>query len=395
MACLPDVKLIVYILVILFGMGSWVAVNGLWVELPILVDQAPEKWNLPSYITVIIQIANVGPILYTIVNKISPSKFNEKHGVFLLVVLGATGSLLLVFFWKDTSYIGGVKHSTGLIFSVFLLSLVDCTSSVVFLPYMSIFKPQYISALYIGEGLSGLVPSLVALGQGVGKTVCVNKTINQTTNETAIFPEYLEPNFPVEDFFYFLFSIMIICGLSFSLLHYLPYCKREHVNPNVDISGEVRFTNADSASYRYTEFSRTLDVPDVHCSISSRKTCSNTFTGKMIWYLILIGCINAIGNGILPSVSSYANIPYGNDAYHLSATLSNIASPLTCLILLFLPVMSPGIIAGSAVVCFSLSTYILVIASQSPSPPMMQGTIGAFLIVSKSFCAKCVNSNSF
>ncbi|XP_045187450.2 solute carrier family 52, riboflavin transporter, member 3-B-like [Mercenaria mercenaria] len=382
MDCFPSVKIPVYILVILFGMGSWVAINGMWVELPILVDQSPEGWSLPSYITIIAQIANVGPLLYILVNKVAPNEFNEKHGVFIIVVLGTTACLLLVFFWKDTSYVGGVKHSTGLLVSTFLLSLVDCTSSVVFLPYMSIFKPQYISALYIGEGLSGLVPSLVAIGQGVGKTICVNKTVNFTTNETEIVAEYNPPHFPVEDFFYFLFSIMIICGLAFSLLHYLPYCKEEHVSLNADVSSEVRFRNADSPSYSYSEFRN--EESELQCSISVTDNSVVISRRKFITLLVQVAFINALTNGVLPSVSSYATIPYGDQAYHLSATLSSIANPLTCLVAFFLPVLSMWVIGSTVLTGFGIGIYVLIIAAESPTPPMAGEDIGAVIIVTAS-----------
>ncbi len=54
-------------LFVLFGISSWVAINGLWVETPILVQRLPEAWNLASYIVVITQLANIGPIIYSII----------------------------------------------------------------------------------------------------------------------------------------------------------------------------------------------------------------------------------------------------------------------------------------------------------------------------------------
>lgn len=47
---------LVDLLAMTFGIGAWVAINGLWVELPLLVLQLPEGWNLPSYLSVIIQV---------------------------------------------------------------------------------------------------------------------------------------------------------------------------------------------------------------------------------------------------------------------------------------------------------------------------------------------------
>lgn len=53
-------KPLVDVLAALFGVGAWVAVNGLWVELPLLVTDLPEGWNLPSYLSVIIQVSRPG-----------------------------------------------------------------------------------------------------------------------------------------------------------------------------------------------------------------------------------------------------------------------------------------------------------------------------------------------
>ena len=58
--------MIVHFLVLMFGAGAWIAVNGVWVELPLIVSSAPEGWQLPSYLTVIAQVANVGPVLVTL-----------------------------------------------------------------------------------------------------------------------------------------------------------------------------------------------------------------------------------------------------------------------------------------------------------------------------------------
>jgi riboflavin transporter 2 len=58
-------KIIVDILALFFGIGAWVGVNGIYVQLPLLVNSAPEGWNLPAYMVMIVQFANLGPILYT------------------------------------------------------------------------------------------------------------------------------------------------------------------------------------------------------------------------------------------------------------------------------------------------------------------------------------------
>ena len=51
---------------VVFGMASWISINGLWVELPLLVQNLPEEWYLASYLSIIIQIANLGPLGYAL-----------------------------------------------------------------------------------------------------------------------------------------------------------------------------------------------------------------------------------------------------------------------------------------------------------------------------------------
>lgn len=43
----------------LYGLGSWIVVNGLWVELPVLVNILPEGWSLPAYLTILIQVSQL------------------------------------------------------------------------------------------------------------------------------------------------------------------------------------------------------------------------------------------------------------------------------------------------------------------------------------------------
>ena len=46
------------LLAVMFGLSSWISINGLWVELPMLVTQLPEYWALPSYLSIIVQVSS-------------------------------------------------------------------------------------------------------------------------------------------------------------------------------------------------------------------------------------------------------------------------------------------------------------------------------------------------
>jgi hypothetical protein len=64
----------------------------------------------------------------------------QTHAIYSLFVIGTISSVLLASFWDGTSEVFGSNHSTALFALVFCLSLVDCTSSVLFLPFMAVFR---------------------------------------------------------------------------------------------------------------------------------------------------------------------------------------------------------------------------------------------------------------
>ena len=190
-----------YSLVCLFGIGSWVAVNGIWAEISILVISTPECDRLPAVLVVIIQLANIGPLLYGCIKYVCyryglQKVYLERGSIILLVLLGFVSCILLSLLWNHTLPVFGSEHSVTLFILTFFLSLVDCTSSVLFIPFMKHFPVVYMSALYIGEGLSGLLPSLFALSQG-----SVNNSIS--CNGTYIGHENLGIRYSPKVYFFF------------------------------------------------------------------------------------------------------------------------------------------------------------------------------------------------
>lgn len=69
---------------------------------------------------------------------------------------------LLAWLWDVTLDLWGRQCSILLIFFTFTAALCDCTSSVVFWPFMGAFAPAMVSGLALGENLSGVVASAVS-----------------------------------------------------------------------------------------------------------------------------------------------------------------------------------------------------------------------------------------
>ena len=325
-----------YLVVILFGIGSWVAINGIWVEVPVLVGELPEKWALPAYLTVICQLANIGPLIYILGRKYCRNVFHERPAVYIAVSLGIIACLGLVFAWNHTTYIFGAQRSTALMLLTFLVAIVDCTSTVTFLPFMALLPEAYMTSLFIGENMSSLLPSFLALIQGSLNDV---DDRNKTDNSSFLyFPESFENNssIPSDDglrfsqgsFFVLLTVMMCICLSAFTLLNFLPYFKKQHVR-----SYESLYYQSDMNTTQSEESLLHQDLNDVlHsysydqrsscfcCKIDLRDATVNQYMSykRVVIMLVIQAWINCLSNGVLSSVSAYACQPYGNIAYHLS-----------------------------------------------------------------------------
>ncbi|XP_068189954.1 riboflavin transporter 2 [Antennarius striatus] len=379
-------SLLTHLLACLFGMGSWISINGLWVELPLIVPQIPEGWYLPSYLSVLIQMANIGPLFVTLMHRFRPGVLNETAVIYTIIALGTVASFLLGFFWKETVIVAGVPRSVALLVLTFFLSAVDCTSSVTFLPFMMRLKPQFLTTYYIGEGVSGLLPALVALVQGVGVVHCLNNTqiMNLTLNSSNssvtldLQAHYQPANFSAEVFFFFLSAMMLVCLVAFLLLNYHPSVARER--PSGEYTNGVR-----EGSWKNKKRAEQKHMMDPYRS-QNHKSRSSFGTGFYSWmevfYIyVILAWSNALTNVVLPSVQSYSCMPYGNNIYHLSATMAAVSNPVACFIALFLPMRSLLLMGALTVIGSGAGAYLMGMAVLSPCPLLLKEFSGGVIIV--------------
>ncbi|XP_063041012.1 riboflavin transporter 2-like [Engraulis encrasicolus] len=408
-------SLLTHILACLFGIGSWVTICGIWVELPLLVPQLPEGWYLPSYLSILIQLANVGPLCVTLAHRLCPGRLHEPALIYCIVALGAVATFLMAFFWSRTLELGGVERSLPLFVLVFLVSAVDCTSSVTFLPFMNRLPPAYLTSYFVGEGLSGLLPALVALGQGVGVMDCVNATTLAHSSITSslplgnasswgdsgvqvesldsgsvvsnasvlsdvaggsgsgsvgLVPLYQSANFSAEAFFFFLTAMMLVCLGAFLLLNCLPCVPRE---PSPSLSQAYKVSKAEQTSFILSSKLR---------SSNKRRFGTGRYSWPEIVYIfVVLGWANALTNAVLPSVQSYSCLPYGNVTYHWSATMAAVANPIACFIAMFFPRRSLFLMGVLTAVGSAIGAYIMAMAVLSPCPLLVNHIAGSVLIV--------------
>ncbi|XP_027669497.1 solute carrier family 52, riboflavin transporter, member 3 [Falco biarmicus] len=383
--------LLTHLLACTFGTGSWVAINGLWVELPLLVTVLPEQWDLPSYITIIIQMANVGPLFVTLMHRFRPGLLNEVAVIYVVVSVGVVACLLLAFLWQYTSLIAERPHSTAFLILTFFLALVDCTSSVTFLPFMMQLQPQYLTTFFIGEGLSGLIPALIALGQGSGISSCANITrvVNNTTgNETVentvfqLETRYLPANFSTLLFFLLMTVMMLACLLAFFFLTRQP--KVWELSQQQLFPSNIMLSSFDQISDEGPGSRLSGGCPCPKDAKGPRDILSEKVSyppAKLTFIYLLIAWVSALTNGVLPSVQSYSCLPYGNTAYHLAATLSSMANPLACIVAMVLPSRSLALLGTLTMAGTGFGAYNMAIAVMSPCPLLQQSQWGDATIV--------------
>ncbi|XP_076611063.1 solute carrier family 52, riboflavin transporter, member 2 [Chaetodon auriga] len=357
-------------LIALFAMGSWISVNSLWVELPVVVNVLPEEWNLPAYLSVLIAFGNLGPIVVTIIHHCAPGRLKERLSIHCIQVLAVAASGLLAVFWSHTVVIAGEKRSLPFLLFTFVLALVCCTSNVTFLPFMFRYPPQYIRTFFIGQGFSALFPCVVALGQGVGKLEC-----KMNANGT-VEPEYLKENFPAQNFFWFLCVMLSISSLSFWALTRRTTESPEDASPQeADKAAEAKY-----GEETHPLHNGGTPVSEEQTQVEEQAPAQTFWTRRNIYLLSLLAVCNALTNGVLPSVQSFSCLPYGTMAYHLSVVLGNIANPLGCFLAMFVVLRSSTGLGFLSLGGGVFAAYLMALAALSPCPPLL-GHPGIALVV--------------
>lgn len=106
------------------NIGSWLDISGIWSQLPLMTKDLPEGWRLPSILTAVTQLAQIGPFIYLMGRWYFPKQFGHVRVIYFILIVGSISCLLLSFFWNKTEYIYGEKRSIYLYLFNFTLSLL-------------------------------------------------------------------------------------------------------------------------------------------------------------------------------------------------------------------------------------------------------------------------------
>ncbi|CAL7949529.1 unnamed protein product [Xylocopa violacea] len=364
-----------HFLIILFGISAWIGINGIFIQTAVLINISPEGWALPAYLVLVIQAANFGPLLYTILQYFR-CQINESWWILCLLVSGTFTMGLLTFFYSEKTIIAGNEYSLTLFVLTFFNALVGCFSSVLFMPYLRNFNEKCLISYFIGEGLSGVLPSIIALIQGIGDNLkCTISQVYKNNTELEALSVLSGLRFTPNIYFLFIFIILFLSLTAFAILEYSSV-----------MQNEKRAPKSISAVYNEKNTNVSHQVEKInHCSLEGNlflHANSKHITKQTRNYLfILLAICCFFGNGFFPSIQSYSCLPYGNIAYQLSITFAQFANPVVCLLAFWLTVSKVKIISYLSVICLIIGSYVTYLALLSPSPPLQTTNLGVYLVI--------------
>ncbi|UJR21035.1 hypothetical protein I4U23_024135 [Adineta vaga] len=351
------------------NLSAWIDIQGLFVEIPVIVPFTPERWTLPSIASICICAANIVPIIVVILRWRQRKRFSEIPYIYMIIIIGIIACILLAIFWQQTAFIFGRQRSVWLLSCFCVLSMLDCTSSLVFFDYMKRFRTHYLKAVFLGEALTSVIPTLLIIAQGVGgETICT-----QINNTTTVQASYTQPRFSVRTFMFCIAGIITASLIAFILLRWT----------NIIILANATQPNTCDIVKSNTNIINEENMPMVTDakSLSFSKN-TQTMSRRTFSLLLIINIVNTtISFGCLPSLNTYALLPFGQKAFYYWSILIPGIQPLALVVSLFWKSLSNTMIVIQSIFVCVLSAMIFIIAKQSPCPWLADSTQGAAMII--------------
>ena len=324
-------KLFVYLLVILFGLGTWTNLAGLWIELPLIVPVLPESWQLPAKLALIINAANVFPILLvfaSLIFQLNTAPF-EVPVNFILLSTSIIGAIAFAFLWDKTGDLFGMEQSVYLMFLCFGTAIADCMSSTTFIPFLHRYEPFYLNAYFTGEALTSLLPALIGVAQGIGVSQCVIP-FDQPLNTTL--PEiHYQPRFSVRTYFFILSSLPFAALIAFFLLGVMKTgrlttivstMKSKHHQSRVFILIES-ITDMNIIEQTVEKINRIEDQIRKEKKISINVRISRFLCSEPGLFLCIVFQCSAMLYGACAGLTTFSLNSYSVDTFHYTIIISN------------------------------------------------------------------------
>ena len=360
----------------LVGLSSWMTITALFSELSLMMRALPEKFNIFSDLALIIQLANIVPLIYTlcIPKHLKTSRFVANTG-YLIISFSFLSMLLMAYHYEDTLPLFSQPRSIILFILTFAASTCDCMTSLIYWRWVSSYPSQYIAFLSAGEPSSGIVAAILIWTQQFGIDL---------DSET--------PRFSVRTYLLIIACILPVSFGAFKVLNVSlrrGYFETERdwiVSKDDNTNDEGQKEGLYSISKTESQRNESTTIPIVHMESeqlinrSSKSSFNSSFSElwkyglrkyQNVHWVLVIGLISAVQNGAVPSLSSFALIPFDDGAVYVYAVaISNLLKPSMAILTAYYPNL---LITLQSIIGFCIGwtvclIYILYVALQSPTP---------------------------
>eukprot|EP00730_Choanoeca_flexa_P018510 TRINITY_DN9000_c0_g1_i3.p1 TRINITY_DN9000_c0_g1~~TRINITY_DN9000_c0_g1_i3.p1 ORF type:complete len:409 (+),score=30.70 TRINITY_DN9000_c0_g1_i3:86-1312(+) len=358
--CKPVPEPLLTFCVGVLGIGAWIAVSGIFAELPVLVLTQPEGWALASTLSLVVQLGNIGPLIYSIFHHYghdSKQPTTIINAIRACLVTATLACFLAIFLYSHTTPVGnGHRKSIALFTLAFFASISDATTTVTYMPLLGLLAAGNAAlhsvlaqSLMIGEGLSGLIPVAITWIQ----------IPKPSSTHTTFGP----------DIFFVLLTLQMVAAAA-AFVYIVRWWYRHPSSTDVQ-EGDLRTALIRSES--------TLGIEKP--------------VARPLMLLVALAVLSFFMNGALPAIIGYAANRYGQGAYHTAQSLLLCANPIAAATVMFHPPVKECYLYAALAGAIACSLQLITLASNSANDSWGSGGCVYTCVTLASFLLSWVKTN--
>ncbi|CAF0755241.1 unnamed protein product [Adineta steineri] len=346
---------IVFILITIFALCQNIFLCGIDIELPVIVHELPEGWSLPAIFNIVI-------------NHIINLHLYDTISIIIILSISVVGLICLALTWNKITLIENKYHSTYFLFFTFVIYSCQYTGILLFLPYIDRYKLVMIRAFFLGDAITSVSIAGLAYAQDSPKSECISVIQG---NQTILIEKKSPLTFSVETYFFIISGMMLSSLICFLIL-------------SITKIGQNKNNENDENKILIEKDNQVEEIENKENLMNKRqfKLSNNVFyLFAMFW-----SCFATYG--FLPSLQTYALLPYSPDVYQktiIAVEIAYVFAQIFCATFSKLTVVKyPKLVHIFNLISTILIIWIFIIAKMSPCPPLINnallgGTISGLL----------------
>eukprot|EP01084_Bolivina_argentea_P053162 97605_1 len=154
-------KCVISLLFYILGLSCWITVIGVFSELSLMQSHITEGYEIWSWLALIIQLGAIGPLIYSLIPQTYKSQTFVITCGYFIFLFSFMSMLIMVLFWDFQVYIFHQNCSLILYITVFITSICNTMTCIIFFIFVSYFDTKYISKFSSGISSAGFVCSVL------------------------------------------------------------------------------------------------------------------------------------------------------------------------------------------------------------------------------------------